>query len=217
MLPPENMIHKYELIFFDFDGTLADTFDDIINSVQDTLSELGLPLISRENIRSNIGRGIHHLIRTCLSYTDEDFLPGALEIFRRNYNRRCLETTTLYPAVAELLEEVKSKKLVILSNKEVYFVIKIVKHLGIKEYFCDIPSAHEPGLIKPSPVLIGQVREKYGTASDKCIIIGDMKIDIETGKAASIATCAVTTGLERREDLLFCRPDFIVDSLSEIL
>ena len=51
-------------------------------------------------------------------------------------------------------------------------------------------------------MLINRLREKYRAAAEECIIVGDMKIDIETGRAASIATCAVTSGLDRREDLL---------------
>jgi len=70
--------------------------------------------------------------------------------------------------------------------------------------------------LKPDPCVILSEMEKYGTSPKKTLFIGDMTIDIETGRNAGTRTCGVTYGLDGKEKLAAAHPDFLVNDLMEL-
>ena len=78
----------FNLLVFDFDGTLVDTKQDIADSVNRVLQELELRTLDRETLHTFIGKGVNHLMTRLLEGTGFDDLPRAIELLRRH---GCLE------------------------------------------------------------------------------------------------------------------------------
>lgn len=205
-----------DIILFDLDGTLIDSKNDIINSLNYTLKAVGLKEKDRSFLEKLIGKGAAQLIKDALDPKDQKRFDEAFSVFKKYHKAHQLDTTKLYPNVAEILMYFSKKPMAIVSNKSKEFVVDALIRLGIKNFFIEIIGGDEPDCLKPSSCPVDRILKELFISNDKAILLGDMAIDVETGRASNILTCAVTYGLGRREDLLKLYPDFIIDDIIQL-
>jgi phosphoglycolate phosphatase len=207
---------NYDLVIFDLDGTLIDSRLDLANSVNHTRVQLGMSLLPNELIYSYVGDGASMLIRRAFGREpDEAELKQALEIFLRHYKEHLLDNTVLYAGVSEALEGLGSLTLAVLTNKPVNPSHVILSGLGVSERFALVYGGNSFEQKKPNPVGIHKILEDTGTSRERALMVGDSRIDIETGLNAGIATCGVTYGLAS-DTLAGAHPDFLIDDLREL-
>jgi phosphoglycolate phosphatase len=205
-----------DAIFFDVDGTLVDARADIADAVNYTLKKLGLDEKPCERISSYVGTGVRDLIKKSLGPEKEKLVDSALRIFSDYYVSHSYDKAILYPHVKEVLEYFKQKRKFILTNRYSRFAEITLKGLGIRDYFEAIMGGDDENCLKPSACVMEPILPKFGIDKDRAIIIGDMDIDIMTGKNAGIKTCFVTYGLGRKEDAAALNPDYVIDDLIEL-
>jgi len=209
-------LRNVDLMVFDFDGTLVDSGGDIAASVNHTLKMLGIPEKETDTIIHYIGDGVQKLIEKSIGPDGGDRYQEAMEIFSSHYARHMLDTTTLYHSVIETLSHFQEKKKVIVTNKRQYFTLGIAEAFGLVEYFDEIIGADSTPYKKPDPRLLHPVIERYHSASDKTIVIGDGINDILLAKNAGVQSCALLNGLTRRDVLLSLNPDFCCEDISAL-
>ncbi|PYV43648.1 MAG: phosphoglycolate phosphatase [Acidobacteria bacterium] len=208
---------NYDLIIFDLDGTLIDSRLDLANSVNYTRSYLGLPVLENELIYSYVGDGASMLIRRALGREPSDTeIKQALEIFLHYYKQHLLDHTVLYPGVREALDRLDSLTLTVLTNKPVDPSNAILKGLGVQEKFAAVYGGNSFEQKKPDPVGIHRILQDTGVSRDRALMVGDSRIDIQTGRNAGIATCGVTYGLAS-DTLQQAQPDFLIGNMRELL
>ncbi len=200
---------------FDFDGTLADSLPAAIKSIQEMLGELGYPKKTEEEIGRHIGFGEIPLVAGSIGSKDEDKVKQAQAVYYK-YNFQNIKDVLLYPHVKETLEHFKNKVKIIISNKRDEFIHAILKDQSIDQYFKEVLGGDTSACLKPDPCVINQTLEKYHVKPDHAILVGDMTIDIETGKNAKILTCAVTYGFNDAATLKKFEPDYLVNDLMEL-
>ena len=203
-------------IFFDIDGTLVDATIDIANAMNTALRVLGRPELSVEVITSHVGFGVKDLMRKCLGSADESIVDRAARLYSDHYIAHAADETVLYPHVVEMLEHLKSKRKFILTNRYAAFADVALRGLGIAGYFEDIIGGDDESCIKPSACIVDKAVERLRVDKKKSLIVGDMAVDVMTGKNAGVATCWVTHGLGKAEDVLPLEPDYIIDDLIEL-
>lgn len=204
-------------LFFDFDGTLAETLTDLHLSVNHTLRELGLPGRSREEVRLFVGEGVHVLMRRSVGEEHLDLHAKSLEIFGAHYDDHLLDNTRLLPGVEECLETFRDADLAILSNKPEPFTRKIAGALGLAPRFPLILGPSSPEERKPRPWMMERALEHFGRSPGEGLLVGDTPVDVETGRNAGVHTVAVLGGFRTREELESSDPDRIVESLHELI
>lgn len=204
------------LIIFDLDGTLVDSREDIAGAVNFTLKQFGLKEKSLSEITSYIGSGLEELIRKSLGEKKDSLLNEAVSRFEQYYTLHSVDKSRLYPGVKEVLEHFKDKRKSVVTNKKYRFARLALETLGVYGYFEDVLGGDNSGCMKPSSCSLDQTIEKLKVPKEKTIIVGDMDVDILAGKRAGIATCAVTYGIGKKEDILKARPDYIIDNISEL-
>src|SRR5436305_9903121 len=103
-------------VIFDFDGTLADSYAAITASVNHVRTAYNLPPLTAEDIRPNVGRGLPHLVRTCIPGADLDV---AARLYREHHPSVLLSGTHLFPGIADMLQVLHERglKLAVCSNK----------------------------------------------------------------------------------------------------
>ncbi len=205
-----------DLIIFDLDGTLVDSRKDIANAVNFTLRKLSLKEKSLEEITSYIGRGVSDLIQKSLEKKNHVHLEKALSIFEKYYKEHSSDESILYPGVKEVLEYFKDKKKAIVTNRNYEFAVITLKALGIYDFFSSITGGDDIGCAKPNSCPLDKAIYHLAINKDRSIIVGDMDIDVLAGKASGIATCAVTYGIGKKEDIEKTKPDYIIDNISEL-
>lgn len=203
-------------IFFDVDGTLVDSTIDIANAVNYALRTLKLAERPKDDIASYIGTGVKDLVKKSLGSADAALNARAEEMFSRYYAEHPADNSILYPHVKEVLEYFQNKKKYIATNRYKKFADITLKKLGIRDYFEDIFGGDNENCLKPSACILDSFILKSHIREAKSVIVGDMAIDIQTGKNLRMKTCWVTYGLGKREDVEPLRPDFIIDDLIEL-
>jgi 2-phosphoglycolate phosphatase len=205
-----------DTIFFDVDGTLVDSTTDIANAVNNALGVLKLPQLSKDRVASYIGTGVKDLFRKSVGAGNEGLIDKGVEIFSEYYAAHSTDKSVLYPHVRETLEHFKEKRKYIVTNRYAKFAEMTLKNLGIRSYFEGIFGGDDEGCLKPSACVLDSVISKFNIDKSRSLIVGDMAIDVETGKNAGIMTCWVTYGLGKAEDVKPLKPDFVIDDMMQL-
>ena len=205
-----------DLMMFDFDGTLADTGEDIAASVNHALTALGLGSLPVDVILGFVGDGLRILMERALGADDRAKLEEAMKFFLCHYEKHLLDHTRLYPEAEETLNYFHSKKKVILTNKRYYLTMAIAKGLKIDRHFLEIVGSDSTPFQKPDGRVVAYLLEKYGVAPQKAVLIGDSANDVAAAKNAGVLSCVHLNGLGNREAMLKMDADFYVEQLTEI-
>ncbi|MBQ9912835.1 MAG: HAD family hydrolase [Clostridia bacterium] len=209
----------YKTVIFDLDGTLLDTLDDLMNSVNFALREFSFPERSRNEIRSFIGNGVIKLMeRSTPDDTDSQTQEKCLECFRRHYLMHMADNTTPYEGIIPLLKRLKEAGIstAVVSNKlhsavaglcEDFFPSLIDAALGVAE----------EKERKPSPLNVFRAMEMLSSDKENTVYVGDSNVDVETAHRAGLKCIGVTWGFRDREELQAYSCDFIADNADEVL
>ncbi|MEE9258430.1 MAG: HAD-IA family hydrolase [Nitrospinaceae bacterium] len=204
------------LFVYDFDGTLVDTLADIASSVNLALRELGLRPLDRETVKTCVGKGVVMLMTRAVEGTRFSDIPKAVEIFRKCYSEHLVDETDFYPNCRETLEHFSEKTHAIFSNKPADFIERILTELDCRKPFQFILGGDSLENKKPDPQGLHLLMEKFGVSPREVLMVGDSSLDIESGKAAGVHTCAVTYGMGDPEALRASQPDYSIDEFSEL-
>lgn len=213
---------RADLLIFDFDGTLVDSGEDLVISVNHTLRGLGLPERTPGEIISFVGDGVDKLIERALGIDGNgasrhrEKFDEALSAFSEHYAGQMLENTRLYPDVKGVLDHFREKRKLIITNKRYRFTIAIADALGITPYFAEIIGRDSYPYAKPDPRVLSDAMGRYNTDGGRTVMIGDGVNDIKMAKQAGALACACLNGLGKREELLGLKPDLVCENLREI-
>lgn len=204
-----------ELLIFDFDGTLADSLPLALAAVQKMLVKLGYPVKTIAEITTHVGWGEKQLISGSIGSTDEQKVKLARETYFNLY-REELKNILLFPHLKETLEHFRDKTMIVLSNKRLEFIQLILEQHKVARLFKEILGEDNSACLKPDPGVVLELLKKYQVKPERALLVGDMTIDIETGKNAGIKTCAVTYGFDNRTKLAAAQPDLLIDDIFEL-
>ena len=209
-----------KLLIFDLDGTVIDSREDLVQSVNAMLRHFQHPALPSEVVASYVGDGAPMLVRRALGDpTDEAFFKQALEFFLAYYREHKLDNTHVYDGIPEALQQITAngagRKLAVLSNKPVNPSRAIVEALGLAPYFVSIYGGNSFDTKKPDPLGVKTILRETGLPPERAMIVGDSSIDVLTGRNAGIATCGVTYGFAPHT-LCEVPPDVTVDSPREL-
>ena len=207
---------KIDIIIMDFDGTITDSIPSAVEAIQAMLKELHLPHRTAEEINKFVGYGEGPLISGAIGSDDPSLMKKAMEVYEKTYIRDGIKKIRLYPRVKEFLETFRSKTKIILSNKKDDFIEKILELLKLKGYFAEVHGGDTAPCLKPDPCAINGIIARYNIPKDRVLFIGDMTVDIKTGKNANVKTCAVTYGFDDRKKLESLSPDILIEDLMQL-
>ncbi len=203
------------LFIFDLDGTLANTLEDIADSVNYTLTQLGRESLAVETVRQYVGDGILMLlIRACGG--DAALAARAEPIYSEHHRRNLVNHTTLYPTVKETLVSFSSLPMAVITNKTRDFSEPILDRLGIRPFFSLVIGADSGLPLKPAPDSILKIVDDFGVPKNRAVIVGDGTTDARAGKASGIISCAVTYGFRSEEELRKAGPDHVIHEFSAL-
>ncbi len=207
------MPRQFELLVFDWDGTLMDSAAAISESLQAACTELGLPVPSREQARYVIGLGLTDALTYVLPELPEAEYPRVLDHFRVHFLRRDAETT-LFPGAADMIRELHATgfMLAVATGKSRRGLDRALRETGLQDFFHATRCADE-GFSKPHPGMLEAVMDTLATPQAATVMIGDTTHDLEMANAAGVAAVAVTYGAHERAALTACKPLAMVDEL----
>lgn len=208
-------------LFFDLDGTLINSRDDIADSVNLALAEMNFPMIEPSAVFDFIGEGVVNLLRRSLIESlgenpDEARIKKTVEVFKIRYAGNCLVKTVLYDEVARVLDELNGFKKAVVTNKPYKFSVDILHGLGVSEYFETVAGGDTFPERKPHAMPLLAVAESLGVEPKECVMIGDSRVDIEAGKNAGIKTIGCIYGFRGRRELEEAGADFLIEKFADL-
>lgn len=205
-------------IFFDFDGTLADTTEGIVQCTLVTLQELGLPASSPERIRSVIGLPLTGCFERGTD-TPPERIAEACATYRKLFNEIAIPCTTLYPGTKETLAELQARgfTLALCTSRSNNSLNALLQVLGIRAHFSAIVTNEDVSHPKPAPDIALLALARLGARPDETMVVGDTVFDLQMGSSAGCRTCGVTWGNQDRALLQTAGPDLIIDNFGELL
>lgn len=205
-----------DLVVFDFDGTLADTWRDIATALNRTLREAGREAVEPAAVREWVGHGVRRLIGRAIASDAPARVEPLFLRFRAHYADCCLDTTTLYDGVPAALAALAPRHvLAVLSNKPQAFLDRIVDGLAIRPLFAAVVGGDALAVSKPDPATLAHVVARVGGAA-AVWMVGDSAVDVETGKRFGARTIGCAWGLRGREELRAAGADVLVESAAEL-
>ncbi|HHE32899.1 MAG TPA: HAD family hydrolase [Chlorobaculum parvum] len=208
---------KYRLIVFDFDGTLADSEQSIMEAMRLVAHDFGLSDVEPAIVRRGIGLPLQRTIEIGLGLEAGD-AAAAVELYRKYYKEIAFDSTRLFPGVKQTLELLRREYLLaIASGKSRQGLLSMMQHLGIFEHFSCIAGAQDVPQGKPAPDMVRLSLERLAVPAEQCLVVGDTVFDIEMGQRASADTCAVTYGNHSAAELRGANPTWLIDSFEHLL
>lgn len=195
---------KYKAVIWDLDGTLLDTLEDLMNSVNYGLETFDMPKITLEMTRRFVGNGVGRLIELAVPEgTDKDTEAKVLDRFKGHYEEHSLDKTKPYDGVVDVLRALKDNgyKLAIVSNK----IENAVGELAEKffEGLIDVAIGETPDVPKkPAPDMIFKALDRLGVEKSEAIFIGDSDVDVATGINSGLDMLTVLWGFRDEEELV---------------
>lgn len=198
---------RYTTIIFDCDGTILNTLDDLMDSMNYILKKHNYPTRSLTEIRSFVGNGLGKLVeRSVLTGTDlqvpQEKLDSMLAELKEYYAEHNNDKTAPYEGLYDLLAELKKEgyKMAVVSNK-VQEGVTALNDQYFKEYFNVAIGETPDRKRKPEPDMINAALKELNSTPEETVYVGDSEVDLQTAKNSGLLPIAVTWGF-RDEELL---------------
>jgi phosphoglycolate phosphatase len=209
------------LVVFDLDGTLVDSARDIAAAVNAALAALepGTAPLPLERVVGFVGDGARVLIERVLQHRGSSLRPDrVLPLYLEAYRERLLDTTRLYPGVAEALAELQAsgRQLAVLTNKPGDLSRTILNGLGVGSRFARIWGAGDVPARKPDPAGFHALLAELGASAEEVWLVGDSPTDVETARAAGARAAGAAWGFDVN-GLRAAAPDRFLDNPRELL
>lgn len=207
---------RFELLIFDWDGTLMDSAGAIVGALQSACADVGLPVPSEEQARYIIGLGLSDAMGHILPDVDPAHYPRIVERYRFHYLMKDADTT-LFPGAAELVSALKEDGflLAVATGKGRRGLDRVLESTGLKGTF-DASRCADEGHTKPDPAMLGALLDELAVSASRALMIGDTTHDMEMARAAGVARLAVAYGAHPRDALLRYEPVACVDDLQQL-
>jgi phosphoglycolate phosphatase len=188
-----------DTFLFDLDGTLVDTIPDLTKAVNLLRNELGLPAVTRDEVRSYVGDGVGLLVQRALP--NNLYNTGRRERFMEIYTEHLTDESTIYPGITAFLEKHRGKPMAVVTNKPQPLADIIIERLGLTPFFQSVIGAELALQRKPHPDMIHRALELLGSAPEQTVLLGDHHVDLRAAHAAGIKSCFCAWGLGHDDHL----------------
>jgi phosphoglycolate phosphatase len=207
---------RYELIVFDWDGTLMDSAAMIVDSVQSAARDLGLEPPTEQRARHIIGLGLGDALRHVLPDLPEDHYPELVERYRHHYLSRDHQLV-LFAGADALIRQLAEDgfRLGVATGKSRAGLDRALAHTGLGDLFHSSRCADECHS-KPHPQMIEELMDELAVAPAQTLMIGDTTHDLLMAHNAGVDAVAVSYGAHSADVLATAVSLYCADSIADL-
>jgi len=202
-------------ILFDLDGTLIDSTEAILESFHNSFDVYGRPQPSDEAIKVLIGHPLD------VMYADlgieKERVWDFVKTYKEHYQKIYIDKTVLLDYAIEAIDEArKIAMLGVVTTKTGQYSRKLLEHFGVMDAFDVLIGREDVDNPKPHPEPIEKAISMMQCDKERCWMIGDTRLDIASAKSAGIRSVAVTSGYDRKEELLTLTDEIEINALEAV-
>lgn len=210
------MPKQFDLLIFDWDGTLMDSAGVIVDSIQRACEDIGLAAPSDRASRQIIGLGLVQALQTLLPDLPADDYPRLVERYRHHYLGRDAELP-LFAGVSEGIAALHADgfTLAVATGKSRMGLERALAASGLGARFAATRCADQTHS-KPHPAMVLELIDELDADPARTLVIGDTSHDLLMAANAGVASLGVTYGAHEAEDLHPHAPLALLDSFAEV-
>jgi len=207
---------QFDLIVFDWDGTLMDSTAHITRSIQAACRDLGLPVPADESASYVIGLGLKDALQICAPTLDPSDYPRLAERYRFHFLTMG-QKTELFDGVRELLQELRDLGyfLGVATGKSRVGLNRALDESRLTSLFDGTRCADET-FSKPHPAMLHELTRELGQDLGRTVMIGDTTHDLQMAKNAGAASVGVTYGAHPAKSLHALEPLFVAEDVAAL-
>ena len=210
------MTRRFDLIAFDWDGTLFDSTMLIVRCIQSACRDVGTAVPSDRDAAYVIGLGLHDALRHAAPGLPAERYPELGQRYRHHY-QQSQHALLLFPGTLDMLQELKSRQhlLAVATGKGRRGLDYALSHSALQGMFDATRTADETAG-KPHPLMLQQLMQQLGVAPERTLMIGDTTHDLMLARNAGTPRVAVSFGAHDSEAFAEHEPLFIAHSTQEL-
>jgi len=210
------MSKRYDLIVFDWDGTVMDSTAAIVGSIQAACRGLGLAAPDDGAARQVIGLGLEQALRRAVPDAPESKRPDLLALYRHHFMVQS-EAIPLYEGARETIVELHKAGYLLgvatgMSRKGLE---RALKNSGLKQYFHGTRTA-DVAFSKPDPAMLLELMEELEVDARRTLMVGDTTHDLLMAQNAKVDAVAMLHGAHLPEQLQELKPLALVEGFTEL-
>lgn len=210
---------KYDVIIFDLDGTLSNSGEGIMKSVQYALDKLNIKEENLENLKHFVGPPMKIEFMKSYGFTEEQAIE-AVRIYRERYTPIGIYETSLYDGIPELLDKLKEagKIIAIATSKPQPMAEEVLRYLKIDRYFDFVMGADLMGGKQTKAEVLKALFEVLPIKEkSKMLMVGDTRYDVQGAKEVHIDCVGVSYGYGKKSEMLDGGAIAVTDTALELL
>ncbi|NCB61681.1 MAG: HAD family hydrolase [Gammaproteobacteria bacterium] len=207
----------YQLIIFDWDGTLMDSIQRIVSCMQKAARACNLPEPSSEDVRDIIGLSLSVAMPRLFPQAVPEQHQILIQHYSNYYKHLDDTPTPLFPGVDDMMRQLHAagKSLAVATGKSRSGLERVLAETGLGGLFCIRRGADE-AKSKPDPLMLKQILDELAIPVEQSVMIGDSVHDLAMAKAIGMDSIGVTWGVHDRLLLEQHQPVTIVDSVADL-
>lgn len=206
------------LFIFDWDGTLSDSADKIVRSMQRAADELSLPVPDELSVKNIIGLGLPEAGRTLFPGLEVDMAERLRATYAKHFLADEEKDSPFFPGVMDTLHVLRDQghHLAVATGKSRRGMERVFNSLKLQNFFHGSRCADETAS-KPHPLMLHQLLDEFGTVAEECVMVGDTEYDMDMARQAHMPRIAVSYGAHHIDRLRPFDPQLCLDHFPEIL
>ena len=211
------MRERYDLIVFDWDGTLMDSEVKILRCFEAAFRDAGVDSPGDTAVRSIIGLGMREAVATLAPQESEEKQQAVIEAYRDHFLHQDRTAMEFFPGVLEGLKELEARgfMLAVATGKARRGLDRLLREWRLESQFVATRCADE-AYSKPHPRMLEDLLQLTGVSAERAIMVGDTSFDMEMARNANTDRLAVSYGAHPRDILLSFEPRACLDSFDEV-
>lgn len=207
---------QYQLIVFDWDGTLMDSTGHIVSCMRQAITKLELEPLDDSQISHIIGLGLTEAVQTLYPTGNTTLWSSLADCYRQTW-LSSPEESPLFDNAIQLLQQLAEQNIFlgVATGKSRRGLDKVLNATGLGDLFVATRSADECHS-KPHPQMILELMDFVGLHGSDTIMIGDTEFDLLMAKNAGADSLGITHGAHDENKLVACEPKAIVHDLHQV-
>lgn len=209
---------KYDVVIFDWDGTLMDSVDKIVHCMQACAEELGMREPSADSVKQIIGLALPEAVKVLYPEHNNKDVARVVAGYREQYEVKNSTPTPLFQGVDSVLIQLKQSgiKLAVATGMARVALDQLLLETGLISFF-DITRCADEAKGKPHPLMLQQIITALNVEPERAVMVGDSTFDLDMANNAGIDSIGVTYGTQNEFQLRSATPKAIVSCPLDIL
>lgn len=210
---------KYDLVIFDFDGTLADTRNIIVQAKQESNARMGLPFRDEAACAATIGLTAEAGFLQMYPDASEAQIAEGARVYREIFDALKKQMPPeIFPNVKETLETLRDAgvRMSVASSRQTESLKEFLDNMKLTQFFDLTIGSNDTEKHKPNPEPVEVTLERLGFEAGQALVVGDMPFDVLMGLNAGTDACGVTYGNASAEDLSLSGATYVIDDFAEL-